>query len=94
MLDELLPDALGCVGPWDTPEVLLAENQCVSPQALAVGSAEKLWVLPLEMAELPLDKTGVSSIVMTGALVDMLRVSAELEGASVQRSWVVTHQIT
>lgn len=66
----------------------------MSPLALAVGPIGKPWVLPLEMEEEPLDRVRVSSIVMTGVLVDMVAVSAEMEGSSVQISWVATHQIT
>lgn len=46
------------------------------------------------MADVPLDKVGVSSIVMAAATEDMVRLSAEMGGALVQISSVSIHQIT
>lgn len=62
----------------------------MSPPALTVGSIDKPWGLPPEMEEVPLDKR-VSSVVMIVVLVGIVRVS---EMASLQLSWVATHQIT
>ena len=94
VLDKLSPDAMGWVGPWDTPEVVLAETQCLSPLPWTLGLIDNPWELPVEMAEVSLDMVKVLSIVMTGPLVDMVRVSAEMEVASVKISWVATQQTT
>lgn len=46
------------------------------------------------MADVPLDKVGVSSIVMAAATEDIVRLSAEMGGALVQISLVSINQIT
>ena len=79
-MDGLFPDAVGWVGPHDTAEVQLAAKPCVSPLALTLGSITNPWVLVLEMCLL--DILRISSLVMTAALVGMVRVSPEVEGAS------------
>lgn len=51
-------------------------------------------MFPVEMAEVPMDMVTLSSIVMTPALVDMVRVPAGIGGASVQISSAAKHHIT